>query len=248
MNLLLPIALWRGDIPAPQASYTQTNIFFSKAQLCDIVELVDSEFTESTSDSVCPTPDRKNLIIFIGGLMDSYHRVVFREFASFKQDSYPKLAYIPFAGKIYTTFDHKNLFTSWLPHLIASGYCPYIFAHSWGAANICKLLSCLNLAPNSIPLLVTMDPVGYWHLEHKPPSIAQWVNLYIADKWHYITPPNICTYIGHAWNHCKAADIEIPLKNYHSQYRSDKNTKIIAHASIRTMIQTFNTSEEITLY
>lgn len=240
MSLFLPIALWSGDVPPPQAPYTQTNLFFSNTESSTIIELTPPQSSQSPQ----PAGD-KNLIVFIGGLMDSHHRVLFREFASFRQGSYPRLAHIPFVGKIYTTFDHRALFASWLPHLIASGYHLYIFAHSWGAANICKLLSRLTLAPASIPLLVTMDPVGYWRLAHKPQSIGVWVNIYVADKWRHITPPNICTYIGRAWNHCRAADTEIVLKNYHSHTKSDKNRKIIAHASIRTMMETFNTSKEV---
>lgn len=254
MNFNLPILLWQGDIPIPDAPYKQTNIFFDSAKSQDIMSISQSyDFLQRESNKCAKAMDlscdeqknsntHKNLVIFIGGLMDSYHRVVFREFAQFQQESYPKLAHIPFGAKIYTTFNHKNLFTSWLPFLVDSGYHLYIFAHSWGAANICKVISRLNLTPASIPLLTTMDPVGYWIPRYKPQGIKLWVNLYIADKWQHITPPNICTYIGHAWNHSKAADVNISIKNYHSHTKSDKNSKIIAHASIRTMMQYFNTS------
>lgn len=234
--LTRPVVIWQGDIPMPNAPFKQSNVFLSRYRESILSMRESPQEREST-----------NIIVFIGGLMDSYHRVVFREFAQFRQGTYPKLAHIPFGAKIYTTFDHKALFSSWLPLLIDSGYRPYIFAHSWGAANICKVLSRLVLVPRAIPLLVTMDPVGYWHLAQKPSSVELWVNLYVADKWRHITSPNICTYIGHAWNHCASADIEIMLKNHHSHTKSDKNCKIIAHASIRTMIESFNTHKDISL-
>ena len=241
MNRGLPNALRRVDIPPPKTAYKQTNIFLRHKDLQSICDCEDFHSQATTSR------DYKHIIIFVGGLMDSYHHVVFREFAQFVNGSYQKLAHIPFCAKIYTTFDSKALFYACLPTLINAGYYPYIFAHSWGAANITKVLATLHLAPQSIPLLVTMDPVGYWRLKEKPQSIQKWVNIYIADKWQHITPPNICTYFGHAWNHCISADREIAVQNYHISTKSAKNQKIITHASIRTMLHYFNTSTEFSL-
>ncbi|RDU55027.1 hypothetical protein CQA49_04150 [Helicobacter sp. MIT 00-7814] len=184
----------------------------------------------------------KALLIFIGGFMDSMHLVVFRQFAFFAQGDFVRLP--NFCAKMYATFNSKALFSSLLPALVVQGYEPYIFAHSWGSANICKVLHKLDSAPNPLPkdsikLLVTLDPVGYWKLHQKPQSIQHWCNIYIGDKFSHLKYSNICTYFGHAWNHCSGADSEIMLDNLHSK---TKSAKIIHHASISTMLQAFNTA------
>ncbi len=190
----------------------------------------------------------KPIIIFVGGFLDSIHQVVFREFASFAIDSYTQFSTISFVAKIYTTFCCKRLFTSLLPEILALGYTPYIIAHSWGASNVCKALENLKgkLPFNSIPMLLTLDPVGYWRPTREIECVEKWVNIYIADKWKYcFNPSNICTFIGHAWNECKYANKNISIKNKHLSNISDKSfitprKKHINHASVRTMLQCFN--------
>lgn len=193
---------------------------------------------EDTINDTEPNP--KALLIFIGGFMDSMHLVVFKQFAFFTQGDFVHLP--NFCAKMYVTFNSKTLFCSLLPALVAQGYEPYIFAHSWGGANICKVLHRLDSAQNPLPknsikLLVTLDPVGYWKLRQKPRNLQHWCNIYIGDKFSHLKYSNICTYFGHAWNHCNAADSDIMLDNLHSK---TKNAKILHHASISTMLQAFN--------
>ncbi|MGI0406690.1 hypothetical protein ACRE1S_04965 [Helicobacter himalayensis] len=198
---------------------------------------------QGDAGSEIKSPNPKALLIFIGGFMDSVHLVVFRQFAFFAQGDF---AHLPnFCAKMYATFNSKTLFSSLLPALVAQGYESYIFAHSWGGANICKVLHKLDSTPNPLPkdsikLLVTLDPVGYWKLRQKPRSIQHWCNIYIGDKLSHLKYSNICTYFGRAWNHCNAANSEIILDNLHSKSKSDK---ILHHASISTMLQAFNTAK-----
>lgn len=224
--------------------------------------LPPSSYFKSIDNFLAPTPsiepltnpksleshnNPKALLIFIGGFMDSKHLVVFREFASFTQNKWSKFAMI--TAKAYATFNSKALFGAWLPILIAQGYELYIIAHSWGAANISKVLSAFGnsknpLPKNSIKLLVTLDPVGYWHLKQKPTNTQKWINIYIKDKWRVLKASNLCSYVGHAWNHCSSADKEIVLTNYHSNSMSDR---ILHHASVASMLEALHNDKDLLL-
>lgn len=246
--MLSPLLLYSGDFSLPKYSlYTTHNIYLDKGAQKNIIPLKQNTNIKE-SYKLSNNPPTKPVIIFVGGFLDSFHQVVFREFATFSQDSYPQLSNIPFVAKVYSTFSCEKLFTLLLPEILALSYTPYIIAHSWGARNICKALKNIQdtLPNSSIPLLLTLDPVGYWQPTQPIQCIEQWVNIYIADKWrHFFKTSNICTFIGHAWNECKYANKNIAIKNKHLSSMSDKkalNTRKtpINHASIRTMLSVFD--------
>lgn len=250
--MLTPVLLYCGEFLPPKHLYYKThNIWLSKEAQSSIIPLRQNT-TFNTESSNSNTKMLKNttkpIVIFIGGFLDSYHQVIFREFVTFTQDSCLQLAKIPFVAKVYSTFSCKKLFTSLLPEILTLGYVPYIIAHSWGASNICKALeSCVgNLPNNAIPLLLTLDPVGYWQPSQAIKCVEKWINIYIANKWkHCCNASNICTFIGHAWNECKYANENISINNQHFNNISDKDStntrkKPITHASVGRMLQVFN--------
>ncbi|MCI6218172.1 MAG: hypothetical protein MR629_06565 [Helicobacter sp.] len=239
--MLVPLLITEGisELPLPPSSYFKTINKFLKP-LPAIEPLLTNLKTLESHEQNNP----KVLLIFIGGFMDSKHLAVFREFASFTQNKCSKFATI--TAKAYATFNSKALFRAWLPILIDQEYELYIISHSWGAANILKVLSAFEksknpLPKNSIKLLITLDPVGYWRLKQKPTNIQKWINIYIEDKWRVLKVSNLCSYIGHAWNHCNNADKEIILTNYHSNGISDK---ILHHASVGSMLKAFNNEKD----
>lgn len=246
--MLTPVFLYQGEfLPIKNLTYKAHNLFLNKKTQNSIISLGCN--TESSNNNMTLLKNSsKPIIIFIGGFLDSIHQVVFREFAGFSNGSYSQLSHISFVAKIYSTFSCKKLFSSLLPEILALGYVPYIISHSWGASNICKAISTLNstLPNNSIPLLLTLDPVSYWRVQMSMQCVDKWINIYIADKWrHCFNASNICTFIGRAWNECKNANINISLDNQHSNNMSDKNTsttpkKTLHHASVRRMLQCFN--------
>ncbi|MGX3098006.1 hypothetical protein [Helicobacter sp. 23-1046] len=260
--MLTPVFLYSGDfhcdeflrddvhcpalLSGKNTLYRTHNMWLNNEVQKTILPLCQS--TKSVQSHKPKNNQSQPIIIFVGGFLDSIHRVVFREFASFTLDSCAQFSSIPFVAKIYTTFYCKRLFVSLLPEILALGYTPYIIAHSWGASNICKALENLKekLPRNSIPILLTLDPVGYWRPTHEIECVEKWVNIYIADKWKYcFKSSNICTFIGHAWNECKYANKNISIKNKHLSDISDKKfitprKKPINHASVRTMLSVFN--------
>lgn len=188
--------------------------------------------------AITPAFDSKNLIIFIGGFLDSYYRIVFEEYAHFVEDN---LFQTTFGAKIYTTFNCKDLFCAWLPALIESHYKPYIIAHSWGAKNICRALETICLPDLSIPYLLTLDPVGYYKPQKSFDCIKQWVNVYVKDKKQYPLRTNYCTYIGRAWDYTPAAHLNISIDNQNLPFlnTSSEEPAIITHVDVNFMLETF---------
>lgn len=172
--------------------------------------------------------ENKNLIIFIGGFLDSFYRVVFDEYANFTKDT---LFGVNFRAKIYTTFKCKALFSVWLGELVKNDFKLYVIAHSWGAKNICRALESTHLPKDSICHLLTLDPVGYYKPKMKFQSVKQWTNVYVADKKKYKVKANFCTYVGKAWDYCESADENIAIYN--------ENLPLITHAEVSSMLEAF---------
>lgn len=191
---------------------------------------------ENILNSIKPlefSSEDKKLIIFIGGFLDSFYRVVFDEYANFTKDLFFNTV---FKAKIYTTFDCEGLFSVWLGELIQNDYKLYIIAHSWGARNICKALENARLSKDSVCYLLTLDPVGYYKAKKKSQSVKQWTNIYVADKKKHITKANFCTYVGRAWDYCEGADENIAIYS--------QNSHIITHADVSYMLEFFRTKKK----
>ena len=193
--------------------------------------LLRGSVLSSIKDLSNQTSEDKNLIIFIGGFLDSFYRVVFDEYANFTEDLFFG---VNFRAKIYTTFRCKTLFSLWLGKLVENGYKIYIIAHSWGAKNICRALESTKLPKDSICYLLTLDPVGYYKPKKRFESVKQWTNIYVADKKKYKVRENFCTYIGKAWDYCECADNNMAIYN--------ENFSLITHRDVSSMFEFLRTT------
>lgn len=148
----------------------------------------------------------KNILFFIGGFCDTYHKVMWRVFCEslFSQQKKD----IKFS-MLYMSFNCYAFLLDFIPKLNKAGYSISVIAHSWGAKNI--LRCCLDSNAMYLENLITLDCVGYFNITCRPKHIKAWENIYITNHFESYNRANIAAIIGGAKQEIIYADINIGL-------------------------------------
>lgn len=152
--------------------------------------------------------DSKNILLFIGGFLDSYYRCLFDVFINSLNSVISTNAQIEMQ-KMYITFDCFGFLSEFIPNALDLQYRFYIIAHSWGAKNIIRVLLKYDF---NIELLLSLDCVGHFKITHRPSRIKTWENIYINDYTSHYNRANIAALIGGVKQEIKFADSNIALK------------------------------------
>ncbi|AQS42355.1 MAG: Abhydrolase family protein [Candidatus Tokpelaia hoelldobleri] len=130
--------------------------------------------------------DCRPYVLFIGGFMDGYSKVVYQVYEAYKAEMDTH------AGRQYVYYQrHYPWYRGFNKHLnqMIDGQAAYfsrfkqtvvIVAHSWGATTAMRLIkNRLALQGMTVRLLVTCDPVGSIKSMQRSSAIERWRNVYV---------------------------------------------------------------------
>ena len=170
----------------------------------------------SILDSINSTnlENTRQIVLFVGGFLDSIHQRMFKNFLDFNSQN---------AIKLYITFNSSFLLFSFLPRIYGLNLPFSIIAHSWGTDNLLQILNAIE--SNHIHTLITLDVVGKSPITKRAQGIRFWENLYINDQFTHFYNSNLVAIIGGIRGAISLADCNIALNHPHN------------HASVKAMLE-----------